>query len=120
MTTNNDPLHAMKAYQDAISRAGVRCALDPRDMNPPSVLIRPPVLNYTFGRGRVGAEWTAWLYLPDAGVLEALKSGFDLLDKTRAALADVGVAVLRAAPADFQTPDGGIMPGFTLNWNTSQ
>ena len=120
MNSPTDPLSMMQAYQDAITRAGVRCALDPRDLNPPALLIRPPSMDYRFGRGRIAITWNAWLYLPDAGVVDALRNGFPMLQKIHEALADLGVAVMHTEPADFQTADGGIMPGYTLNWNTSQ
>lgn len=120
MTSPTDPLSRMKEFQDAISRAGVRCALDPRDINPPAVLIRPPSLDYRFGRGVIAGTWVAWLYLPDAGVLDALRNGFAILEDVYTALASVGVAVMNAVPGDFQTADGGIMPGFTINWTTSR
>ena len=116
----SDPLALMLRYQEALTAAGVRCALDARDVNPPSVLIRPPTLSYRYGRGCVGASWAAWVFLPDAGQLDALRVGFPLLDTIHAALADIGVAILQAEPADFQTPDGATVPGFALNWNSSQ
>ena len=105
-------------YRDAIVNAGVRCVLDARSVNPPAVLIRPATLNYRFGRGCVGASWVAWLYLPDAGQFDALRVGLPILETVQSALASAGVAVLSATPADFQPPDGGLLPGFIINWNT--
>jgi len=114
-----DPLADMKRYRDAITAAGVRCVLDARDVNPPSVLIRPPTLSYRFGRGCVGSEWAAWLMLPDAGQLDALRVGFPILDTITDALAGAGVAVVDATPSDFQSADGGTVPGFILTWKNS-
>lgn len=115
-----DPIAQMESYRDALEAVGVRCALDPRDVNPPAVLIRPPVLNYRFGRGVIGSAWTAWLFIPDAGTLDALRIAFPILDKVQGAMATVGVAILTATPAEFQPADGGLVPGFVLNWNTTQ
>ena len=114
-----DLLADMKRYQAALIAADVRCVLDARDANPPCVLIRPPRLSYRFGRGCVGAEWAAWLYLPDSGQLDSMRLGFPMLDTIHGALAGVGVALMDATPADFQPADGGIIPGFILSWTTT-
>lgn len=113
-----DVLARMEAYRDAITSKGVRCVLDGRDVNPPAVLIRPPTLTYRFGRGCVGATWAAWLYLPDAGQIDALRVGFPILEAVSDALASVYVGVTDAAPADFQTPDGATVPGFIVTWQS--
>lgn len=113
-----DILAQMERYQGAVNAAGVRCVLDARDVNPPALLIRPPTMNYRFGRGCISAEWSAWLFLPDAGQLDALKLGLPILETVHSALASVGVAVVSAIPADFQPPNGSISPGFTLAWNS--
>lgn len=115
-----DILAQMEAYQSALTDANVRCALDARDVNPPAVLIRPPTMSYRFGRGCVSAEWAAWLFLPDSGQINSLRTGLPILETVHAALAGAGVAVLTASPADFQTADGGLVPGFIINWNTSR
>jgi hypothetical protein len=108
----------MERFRDAISAAGVRSVLDARDVNPPAVLIRPPTVAYRFGRGCIGATWAAWLFLPDAGQIDALRVGFPILETVYGALATVGVALLNAEPGDFTLPDGGTVPGFILTWNT--
>lgn len=115
-----DVLAQMNGYVAAVTVAGVRCVLDGRDVNPPSLLIRPPTLSYRFGRGCVGATWAAWLYVPDAGQIDALRTALPLLDKIHDALATQGVALSTATPSDFQTPDGATVPGFVITWNTSQ
>ena len=108
----------MNAAQAALTAADVRCVLDARDVNPPCVLIRPPTISYRFGRGCVGADFAAWLYLPDAGQIDALRVGLPILEQTQIALAGIGVATLTATPTDFQTPDGATVPGFIINWHT--
>lgn len=113
-------LDQMEQFRDAITDTGTRCVLDGRDVNPPAVLIRPATLTYRFGRGCYRATWAAWLYLPDAGQLDAIRIGLPILETVQTALATVGVAVLTAAPADFTTPDGATVPGFILNWETTQ
>lgn len=113
-------LDQMERFRDAITETGTRCVLDARDVNPPALLIRPATLNYRFGRGCVRASWAAWLFLPDAGQIDALRVGLPILDTIQTALASVGVAVLAASPADFQSPDGGTLPGFSITWETTQ
>lgn len=114
-----DVVGRMETYRDALTAANVRCVLDARDVNPPAVLIRPPTLAYRFGRGCVGATWAAWLFLPDAGQIDALRVGVPILDAATEALAGVGAVVTQAAPADFQTADGATVPGFILSWESS-
>lgn len=115
-----DVLSQMERYRDALTAANVRCVLDARDVNPPAVLIRPPTLSYRFGRGCVGAAYAAWLFLPDAGQLDALRVGLPILETVHGALANAGIAIVNADPTDFALPDGGTVPGFILSWNTSQ
>jgi hypothetical protein len=114
-----DLLADMESYRDAINATGVRCVLDARDVNPPSVLIRPPRVMYRFGRGCTGASWAAWLFLPDSGQIDSLRLGFPILDKIHEGLATVGVAIVEATPTDFQPADGGIVPGFIITWTTT-
>lgn len=110
-----DVLAQMQAYVTQLEAGGVRATLDPRDLNPPAVLIRPPTLHYRFGRGCVGADWTARLYLPDPGTLDALRIALPQLDAIQNAL---GFAVADAVPGDFTLMDGATVPGYTLTWAT--
>jgi hypothetical protein len=110
-----DVLAQMATYVAQLQAGGVRATLDPRDINPPAVLIRPPVLHYRFGRGCVAVDWTARLYLPDPGTLDALRIALPELDKIQAAL---GYAIAQAVPGDFTLLDGATVPGYTLTWTT--
>ena len=110
-----DLLAAMQGYVAQLEGAGVRATIEPRDINPPAVLIRPPVLHYRFGRGCVGADWQARLYLPDPGTGASLKIGLPLLDTITEALQG---APTEASPADFMLPDGATVPGYQLSWST--
>jgi hypothetical protein len=110
-----DVLATMQGYVDALTAGGVRATLEPRDINPPAVIIRPPTLHYRFGRGCIGADWTARLYLPDPGTFEALKIATQQLDAIQQAL---GFAVVDAVPGDFTLMDGATVPGYTLTWTT--
>lgn len=110
-----DVLALMDSYVAQLTAGGVRATTDPRDLNPPAVLIRPPALHYRFGRGCIAADWTARLYLPDPGTREALELALTQLDAIQQAL---GFAVVTATPADFSLLDGATVPGYTLTWQT--
>lgn len=110
-----DVLAQAAAYIAQLEAAGVRATLDPRDLNPPAVLIRPPTLHFRFGRGCVGADWTARLYLPDPGTADALRLAMEQLALIQDAL---GIAGITATPADFTLLDGATVPGYSLTWST--
>lgn len=105
----------MAAYVAQLEAAGVRATMDPRNLNPPAVLIRPPTLHYRFGRGCVGADWTARLYLPDAGTADALRLAMEQLELIQDAL---GYVAASAVPGDFTLLDGATVPGYALTWST--
>lgn len=111
-----DPLAQMSAYLQALTDAGIRATDDARDLNPPAVQLRAPVLNFRFGRGCVGADWTARLVLPNSGQHQALSTALPMLLSIQEAL---GGVVVTATPADFELPDGGgPVPGYQLTWST--
>lgn len=109
------PADQLQGYLDALTAAGIRASDDPRDINPPMLLLRPPTLSYRFGRGCVAADWTARLVLVNAGVRQALAEALPLLQQIQDALQ----LVYTATPADFDLPDGGgPTPGYQLTWST--
>lgn len=111
-----DPLQQLQGYLEALTAADIRATDDPRDINPPAVLIRPPVLSFRFGRGCIGADWTARLVLPNSGTRQALQLALPLIDRIQTALQG---AVVTATPADFELPDGGgPTPGYQLTWTS--
>jgi hypothetical protein len=110
-----DVLALMRSYVAQLEGAGVRATVDPRNLNPPAVLVRPPTLHYRFGRGCVAADWQARLYLPDPGTEGALAIALPLLEQITVALEG---APTEATPADFQLPDGATVPGYQLSWST--
>lgn len=111
-----DPLVQLDAYLAALNGAGIRATVDARDINPPAVQLRAPVLHYRFGRGCIAADWTARLILPDNGQREALAAALPLLQQIQDALLG---AVVTATPADWDLPDGGgPAPGYQLTWTT--
>lgn len=110
------PLDQLEAYLSQLRAAGIRATDDPRDINPPAVLLRPPVLQFRFGRGCIGAEWTARLVLINAGTRQALQEALPLIEQIQDALQG---AVITATPAEWDLPDGGgPTPGYQLTWAT--
>jgi hypothetical protein len=110
-----NPLEQLQAYQEQLTAAGIRAAVDGRDVNPPAVLLRPPTIHYRFGRGAYACDWEARLFLPDTGTEQALKAALPLLDKVQTALDGV---ITTAVPADYALADGGTAVGYTLTWST--
>lgn len=111
-----DVLQQLQGYLDDLTAAGIRATDDPRDINPPAVLVRPPVLHFRFGRGCIGADWTARLYLLNSGTRQALAEGLPLIESVQEALQGL---LVDATPVDLQLPDGGgPTPGYQLTWST--
>jgi hypothetical protein len=103
-------------YIDTLIFNGVRAAMDIRDINPPAVQFRAPVMHYRFGRGCVGVDWEARLILPNLGNKHAINMAQVYLERIQDALSG---AVVAATPADFDMPDGGgPAPGYVLTWQT--
>lgn len=113
-----DLLAQLDAYLSALTAAGVRATSDARDVNPPAVLIRPPVMTFRFGRGCIQADWVARVVLPNSGTRQAMETGVPLIEQIQTAL---GGVIVTATPADFELPDGGgPTPGYQLAWSTHQ
>lgn len=104
---------AAQGIVDALKAGGVRATLDPRDVNPPCVLVRPPDLAYRFRYGDWDATWKAWALTPDAGRGQVLKAFGPMLAAVQDAL---GGVVTAATPEDVTLPDGSTIPGYALSW----
>lgn len=111
-----DPLAQISEYLTALTEQGIRAVDDPRDINPPCVLIRPPLLNFRFGRGCVGADWTARLILNNAGTRQAIQQAIPLIEQIQTALSG---QIVTAVPVEYELSDGGgPIPGYELTWTT--
>jgi hypothetical protein len=112
----SNPAEQITAYVEALNAAGIPACIDYRDINPPAVQLRAPVMHFRFGRGCIAADWTARLILLNSGQEEAIKQAFDLIPKIQDAL---GGAIVDARPQDYDLPDGGgPAPGYELTWTT--
>ena len=96
--------------------AGIPATDDPRDFNPPGLLLGAPTVSFRYGKGCADLEWFGYLAAGNAGAgatLAALSGLVDRLDGT-------GLAVLRAEPYDLALPGGGDpVPAYRLTFNTS-
>lgn len=106
---------AMTEIVEQLRAGGVRAVLDPRDVNPPCVLVRPPTVSYRFGKGNWDAEWTAWALVPSAGTNVDVAAVGQLLDDLQAALT---YAVVTATPDDAVLADGSTVPMYSLSWTS--
>lgn len=94
---------ASTALVATLTGAGIRATIDPRDVNPPCVLVAPPVLAYRFGKRCWDASWSLLLIAGDHGKPGSLRALGDLLDAVQAA---TGGAIVTATPANAGTLDG--------------
>jgi hypothetical protein len=96
-----------------LTLAGIRAVDDPRDANPPCVLVNPPEIEFRFGKGAWGATWEAWCIVPDAGRHQALRALSLLVSQAQAAL---GYRAVSGRPDDTLMPDGSTLPMYVLTW----
>lgn len=104
---------AMQGVVDTLTAAGVRATLDGRDANPPCVLVRPPTMQFRFGKGYWDAEMTAWALVPDSGMSGAMDTLGILVSEAQAAL---NYAAVTARPDDTTLADGATVPTYVLTW----
>jgi hypothetical protein len=104
----------MTRYADRLEAAGIRVAVDERDINPPCVLINHPSLRYRFGKGGWSGEWSMWAIVPDSGRRVALDNLDDLMGAVQQALSGL---ILTATPISVAGVDGSPpLPGYDLVW----
>lgn len=85
--------------------AGLRAALDPRDLNPPCVWVQLAGFDLAPGFGPCGwvGEWVLWAVAPDAGTAAAYRTLGDLVDKIHTAFPTVTAGLTQA----LTLPAGG-------------
>lgn len=109
-----DLAQAVQAVIDKLEAHGVRAVADARDVNPPCVQVRAPVISYRFGKNCWEADFTAWSITGDAGTVDNLKAQSDLLGRIVWALDGVPVT---ARPDEALMPDGALLPIYVLTWS---
>jgi hypothetical protein len=58
---------AVQKTLDDFRAAGIRAVSDPRDVNPPCVLLIMPRIEFRFDKGRADLEWSAYLVAGNSG-----------------------------------------------------
>lgn len=109
-----DLVGAVQAIVAKLEAGGVRAVTDARDVNPPCVQVRAPVLSWRFGKNCWDAEFSAWAITGDAGTTENLRAQSALIDAVQAALDGV---VVSARPDDALMVDGSLLPIYVLTWS---
>ena len=95
---------------DLLAAAGITATADPRDLNPPGVLVGPPSFEPHARLAGITATYTLWAVVPNAGRLAALDALGPLIDQVSGA-----IRVDTAIPNDLLMPDGGDpLPGYQL------
>lgn len=107
-------LDAMLAIKLRLENAGIRSYIDAKSVNPPCVLIQPPVVNYRFSGRCYGAEWTLLAVAPNSDKYAEIRALDELLDAARIALDGAPVT---ARPAGVFTSDGtATLPAYELTF----
>lgn len=108
-----DILGTVDAVIAALEAGGVRATIDGRDLNPPAVLVRPPVLTYRYGKGYADAEFSVWAVVPDTGMRASFQALGALLDEIQQS---IGFIATTARPDSVTLVDGSTVNGYVLTW----
>lgn len=107
-------LEAMTEIEALLSAAGVRAFVDSKELNPPAVLIQPPVFSYRFGKGCADAEWTLLAVAHSSDRASEIRALDALLADIRTALTGKGVT---GRPAGVFTADGtATLPAYEITF----
>lgn len=105
---------AADAVVTRLRAGGVRATIDERDINPPAVWVKPPVVNWRFGKGW-SAQWTLQAVVPDTGRNVALAALGELVEAVQTAM---GWAAVTAMPIALVIPGGSApLPGYEMTFS---
>jgi hypothetical protein len=105
---------AQSVIVDRLTAAGLRAVTDERDVNPPCVLVGPPVLTFRFGRPSFDAEFRLLAIVGDGG-RDTATAALDALVGT----VTTAVGLLTGTPAQFSGLDGApALPAYELTLTT--
>jgi hypothetical protein len=99
----------------AFSAAGVRAVSDPRDANPPCVLLIMPTIEFRFDKRRADLEWSAYLITGNSGANSAIIALSEMVDSIR------GIRPFtNGTPYALPLPGGGdAVPAYLIKWRDS-
>jgi hypothetical protein len=107
---------AVSALVDHLTAAGIRCTDDQRDLDPPAVLVEPPVIRYRFGKAVADAEWQILAVVGASGRRAELVALSTLVESVRSAVG----AVVEARPAGVYTTDSAVpLPAYLLTFTST-
>lgn len=106
---------ALTPVMEALQAAGVRVFDDVQDVNPPCVLMQPPVLTFRFKAGNYSAAQTAMLLTSNTVRRAQWVELSDLLEQVQQVL---GYGIGDAVPVlSAYFPDGtGITAAYQISW----
>lgn len=98
-------------WKAILEELGLRVAIDPRNMNPPCVVITPPEVTFA-GLGSWGLDWTFQCVVPPPGTLDAWAA----LDNLVAAVLTVAPLATARPRTSYTTGDGTPLPTYEVEF----
>lgn len=100
-------------YTEALRGIGLRVTMDPRNVNPPCVLMVPPSFTVDVVCGGTAA-FTAYFLVPPPGNLDAWAK----LDQMAADASEV-LPIETLLPSQYEVDATGMLPAFEAAWTQS-
>lgn len=92
-----------------------RVTLDVKDVNPPGLLLQPPLLRFRFAAGTYAIEHTLLIVASNTGTREQALT--DLAEMVQTAQEALGARAIMARPVDVWNQDTtALMAGYELTW----
>ena len=92
-----------------------RVTLDVKDVNPPGLLLQPPLLRFRFAAGTYAVEHTLLAVASNTGTREQALN--DLAGMVQTAQQQLGQRAVMARPVDVWNQDTtAVMAGYELTW----
>lgn len=106
---------AVQTTLDDFRAAGIAAVADPRDVNPPCLLLIMPTIEFRFDKRRADLEWSAYLVAGNTGANSALSTLSLLVD----AISGIR-SFTRGTPYALPLPGGGdAVPAYLITWRDS-
>lgn len=109
-------LDAVTQLEARLSAAGIRSAVDTRDLNPPAALIVPPDMAWRFARDTWDATWRVLAVVPNTGTRTDLVALDQLITAIREALGGApNLGQSRSITIDGASDP---LPAYELTWQS--
>jgi hypothetical protein len=103
---------AVAAIVDTLRAAGVQAAAGEPDLQPPGILVAPPLVHFKFGKCQ-SADFMIVAIAGRSGRVDALPVLAALIDAAGNAL---GWPFVEGRPTDWQSTAGALLPAYQLIW----